>query len=312
MQTILGSGGGIGVPLARELKNYTDDIRLVSRNPVRVNATDQLFPADLTDAGQIEKVIAGSEVAYVTVGFEYSIKVWRNIWPSFMHAVIESCKKHQTKLVFFDNVYMYARSAIPHMTEEARMDPPSKKGAVRKQLNDMIMEEVEQNNLTALIARSADFYGPETKNSVLSIMVAENLMKGKKAQVFGDIDRIHTYTYTPDAAQATARLGNTSDAYNQVWHVPTTKEKLTTRQWIQMIADELQVDPKIQTVPAWMLHILGIFIPVMKEFPEMLYQSEQDYVFDSGKFENRFGILATDPADGIKKHMQYLKKQQAP
>lgn len=33
MQTILGAGGSIGTELAKELINYTKDIRLVSRNP---------------------------------------------------------------------------------------------------------------------------------------------------------------------------------------------------------------------------------------------------------------------------------------
>ena len=192
------------------------------------------------------------------------------------------------------------------MTEDSPIQPPGKKGEIRKLLHEMIMNEVEKNNLTALIARSADFYGPETKNSMLSLMVAENLMKGKKARAFGDVNKIHTYTYTPDAAKATALLGNTNDAYNQVWHVPTTKEQITGRQWIDMIANEFKVEAKIQTIPAWMLHLLGLFIPVMKEFPEMLYQYEQDYFFDSSKFEKRFGIMATSPKEGVKMLVEFL------
>lgn len=97
-------------------------------------------------------------------------------------------------------------------------------------------------------------------------MVLDNFLKGKKAQAFGDVDKIHMYTYTPDAAKATALLGNTPDAYNQVWHLPTSKEKLTNRQWIQLIADELHVKSRIQLVPVWMIKLLGLFIPVMKEF----------------------------------------------
>jgi nucleoside-diphosphate-sugar epimerase len=307
VQTILGSGGGIGTPLARELKNYTDKIRLVSRNPKKVNATDELFPADVNDISQIDKAIAGSGVVYVTIGFAYNLKVWQKIWPLFMQEVINSCKKHNARLVFFDNVYMYSKTAIPFMTEKSPILPPSEKGKIRKILREMIMSEVEKKNLTALIARSADFYGPENKNSALTIMVADNLMKGKKAQVFGDINKIHTYTYTPDAAKATALLGNTSDAFNQEWHVPTTKDKLTTMDWIALIAKELHVEPKVQIVPKWMLNTLGVFVPIMREFPEMLYQNNQNYIFDSTKFENRFGIMATPPAAGVKKLVESLK-----
>lgn len=308
MQTILGSGGGIGIPLAGELKNFTNDIRLVSRKPKKINDSDELFPADFNDLSSIDKAIAGSDVVYLTVGFEYNIKVWKQIWPAFMKATIDACSRHNAKLVFFDNVYMYDRLEIPFMTESSRINPPSEKGKVRRQLREMVMTEVEKGKLTALIARSADFYGPDNKNSALTLMVADNLLKGKKAQAFGNVDKIHTYTYTPDAAKATALLGNTPDAFNQEWHVPTTKEKLSNRQWIELIAKELGTEAKIQAVPKILIQILGLFVPIMKEFPEMLYQYDQDYIFDSSKFEKRFGIQATDPATGIKKLVEAIKK----
>jgi putative NADH-flavin reductase len=107
MQIILGSGGAIGIPLAKELKKFTNKIRLVSRNPKKVNDSDELFTADVNDLNQIDKAIAGSEVVYITIGFEYKLSVWQRTWPSFMEAVIQACKKHNTKLVFFDNVYLF-------------------------------------------------------------------------------------------------------------------------------------------------------------------------------------------------------------
>lgn len=308
MQTILGSGGAIGIPLARELKKYTNQIRLVSRNPKKVNEIDELFAMDVNDLSQVDQAIAGSDVVYVVIGFEYKLSVWQAIWPAFMSAVIDACIKHNARLVFFDNVYMLDKSSISHMTENSPINTPSKKGAIRQQLYEMIMSEVEKKTLTALIARAADFYGPENKNSALNMMVVDNLMKGKKAQALGNINKIHTYTYTPDAAKATALLGNTLDAFNQVWHLPTTKEKLSSKQWIELIADELKVVAKIQTVPVWMIKMLGLFVPIMKEFPEMNYQYEQDYVFDSTKFEKRFGITATAPKEGIRILIESVKK----
>lgn len=308
-QTILGSGGAIGIPLAKELKNYTNKIRLVSRNPKKINETDELFPMNFYDFKQIEKAVAGSEVVYVTVGFEYRLKVWQEIWPPFMNAVIEACKKHQSKLVFFDNIYVYDKSAVPFMTEDSSLNPPSKKGKVRLKLHEMIMNEVAKNYLTAIIARAGDFYGPENSASALSIMVAENLIKGKKAQSFGNIDTIHTYTYTPDAAKATAMLGNTEDAWNQVWHLPTTKEKITVKGWIELIANELGTEPRIQFIPVWMIRLIAIFVPIMREFPEMIYQNNRDYIFDSSKFEKRFGMKATSPVNGIKALIEDLRKR---
>ena len=125
---------------------------MVSRNPKKVNETDELFPADLSDPFQVEKAIEGSKVVYLLVGFDYNLKVWQNQWPTLMRATIDACIKHKAKLVFFDNVYMYDINAISHMTEQSPLNPPSKKGAVRREIADMILNEVKSGTLTALIA----------------------------------------------------------------------------------------------------------------------------------------------------------------
>ncbi len=300
MQTILGANGTIGTVLARELNKYTDKIRLVSRHPKKINQSDELFPADLSDIGLVEKAIAGSEIVYLVVGFDYNLKVWQKNWPKLMRAVIDACVLYKAKLVFFDNVYMYAKETISHMTEESAINPPSKKGLVRKQIADMLLHEVTTGNLTALIARSADFYGPDNDKSALIELVYKNLKKGKKPYWFVDPNKKHSFTYTPDAAKATALLGNTPDAYNQVWHLPTDPNVLTGTQIAALFAKEMKTDQSVSVLPVWLLSLLGIFNPLMKEMPEMMYQYDRDYFFDSGKFDKRFNFKTTTYLEGIK------------
>ncbi len=307
MQTILGANGAIGTGLAKNLSNYTNKIRLVSRNPVKVNSTDELFPADLTDSLKVEQAIEGSEVVYLVVGFEYNVKIWKEKWPPLMNNVIEACKKHNAKLVFFDNVYMYDRDHISHMTEETPVRPTSRKGEIREQIARMLLTETEKGNLTALIARSADFSG--LKNSVLIELVAKNLMNGKKANWFASADKLHNFTFVPDAAKATAMLGNTPDAFNQVWHLPTDKTLLTGKQWIELFAKELNTEAKYMVLPVWMFGITGIFMPILKEFKEMVYQYDRDYFFDSSKFEKQFGYKPVTPEEAVKLIVWDLKNK---
>ncbi len=307
MQTILGANGTIGSVLAKELKDHTNQIRLVSRNPKKVNETDELFPADLSDPIQVEKAIEGSEIVYLLVGFDYNIKVWQNQWPKLMCATIDACIKHKAKLVFFDNVYMYDIHAIPHMTENSVINPSSKKGAVRKEIADMIMNEVKSGKLTALIARSADFYGPNNEKSFLIEIVYNNIKKGKKPNWIIDANKKHSFTYTPDAAKATALLGNTEDAYNQVWHLPTDKNTLTGKEIIGLFTKEMNAKNTFSVLPMWLLKILGLFIPIMKEMPEMMYQYDRDYFFDSSKFDKRFSFKTTTYQEGVKLTVEQTK-----
>lgn len=307
MQTILGANGTIGSLLAKELLKYTDKIRLVSRKPRKVNETDELFPADLSNPAVVEQAVKGSDVVYLVVGFDYNVKVWEEKWPRLMKATIYSCIKHNARLVFFDNVYMYDINAIPHMTEESPNNPPSKKGLIRKQIAQMIMDEVKAGKLMALIARAADFYGPDNEKSFVNEMVYKNFLKGNRANWFVDPDKKHSLTFTPDAAKATALLGNTDDAYNTIWHLPTDKNTLTGREVVALFSKEMKVTNKIFVMPLWLIRIVGIFVPVIKEMTEMMYQYDRDYFFDSSKFEKRFEFMPTTYSEGIKRIVELSK-----
>jgi len=299
MQTILGSGGIIANHLAASLPLYTDKIRLVSRNPKAVTGKEELLSADLTSYEQVMKAVQGSAVVYLTAVLQYSIKVWQDQWPRLMQNVINACKENDSKLVFFDNVYMYGKVVGP-MTEETPFNPCSLKGEVRAKIATMILDEISKGSLTALIARAADFYGPETYNSFLNMMVFENLKKGKSAQLMITKNAKHSFTYTPDAGKATALLGNTSSAFNQTWHLPADMNVLTTEQIVEIAAKELNVKPRITVLPKLMIQMAGLFNPIIKESVEMLYQYNSEYIFDSGKFDKAFTFNKVLYADGIR------------
>ena len=306
MQIILGSTGVIGKELAKALPQYTNKIRLVSRNPKKVNDNDELASANLLNGEEIIKAVEGSEVVYLTAGIQYDIKIWQRDWPVIMKNVIEACKKNKSKFVFFDNVYTYGK-VDGWMMEESPAKPDSEKGKVRAKLTKMIMNEIGQGNLKAMIARAADFYGPNTPLSFVNIMVFENFKKGKKAQWFIDANKKHSFTYTPDAAKGTAILGNTDSAYNQVWHLPTNKNVLTGKEFIELAAKAMGVKPEYMVVKKWMAQMLGLFNKAIKESVEMLYQSNSDYLFDSTKFEKAFNYKPISYEEGIVKTAESIK-----
>lgn len=300
MQTILGANGTISKLLAKELPQYTNKIRLVSRNPKKINESDELFPADLTNSDQVDKAIAGSTHVYLLVGFEYNSKVWRKNWPELMKDCINSCIKHQAKLIFFDNMYMYDPVFLASLTEETPIKPVIEKGKVRAEIANLLQTAYQSGKLEGMIVRAADFYGPNAERSVFIETVIKNLQKGKKAQWLGNPNKIHSLTFTPDAAKATAILANTDSAYNQVWHLPTLDELLTIQDMVNLIAKELNCKTSIQTLPNFMVKLIGLFVPILSELPEMRYQTDQDYFFDSSKFTKQFNWKATSYSDGIK------------
>lgn len=304
MQTILGSGGAVGIALAKELRNYTDKIRLVSRRPQKIHEDDELFAADLLDKNLVDLAVKGSEIVYLTAGLKYSSKIWEKDWPVIMKNVIDACLANQAKLVFFDNVYMYAPEAVKHMTEDSPIAPVTRKGKVRAEIANMLFEAIKNKGLTAMITRSADFYGKNASTGILNISLFDNYKKIKRAFWQSDADKIHSCTYIPDAAKAVALLGNTADAYNEVWHLPTSHQKWTGKEFILYTAEQMNVKPRYYILSKFMISLLGIFSPTIKELKEMQYQNDRDYFFDSSKFENRFSIKPTSYENGIKESIR--------
>ena len=287
VQTILGAGGAISKHAAVELHKLGKQVRLVSRNPKKVNDEDQLVKADLLNRQAVMDAVEGSEVVYLTAGLKYDTKVWNVEWPIVMRNTLDACIKHKAALVFFDNVYTYG-IVNGIMTESTPIKPSSEKGAIRTAILNMLYSEMRAGKLKALIARSADFYGPDTANSMTQAMVFDKLAANKTPQWLLGTSFIHSFTYTPDAGRAMVWLGNAPDTFGQVWHLPTDPQSITSVEFIQKSNEQFGTQKKPTILSRWLLKIISFFVPVIRESMEMLYQFDRDYVFDSTKFMARF------------------------
>ncbi|MEO6290833.1 MAG: NAD-dependent epimerase/dehydratase family protein [Ginsengibacter sp.] len=297
MYTILGAGGAIANEFSKVLFQNKTPFTLVSRKARSVYGGLTLA-ADLTSRQQTDEVLRGASVVLLCPGLKYDIDVWNKHWPLIMSNTIEGCKRNNAKLIFFDNVYMLGK-VNGEMTENTPHNPISKKGLVRDQIATQLMNELQAGNLTAMIARSADFYGPGCKTSMLNTLVLDKMSKRKKAQWVINDNVIHSFSFTPDCGQALWLLSNSADAWNQVWNLPTASPALTGKQLINLSAEIFSTSSKHTVIGKGMISFLGIFIKVMKELKEMLYQYEEDYIFDSSKFEKTFNFTPTTYKEGI-------------
>ena len=225
-----------------------------------------------------------------------------------MRNVIDACKAEGCKLVFFSNVYALGK-VEGWMSEESPMNPCSKKGEIRAKVEQMLPDEVQKGNIEAMIARAADFYGPGAALGFVDYLVFQNLAKGKTPQILVNADTKHSYTFTPDAARATAALGNTVAAYNQIWHLPSDPTTLSGKDFVQIAAEAFKAKFNFKVLPKWLIQALGLFVPEMGEAVEMLYQNQYDYLFDSSKYVKHFKHPATTYQEGIQITVDYLQQQ---
>jgi nucleoside-diphosphate-sugar epimerase len=307
MHTIFGAGGPVANALTQELINANQTVRLVSRKPVQTTAANVTWQkADLLNYDEVLSAAKGSTVIYLVAGLVYDAAIWKQQWPVIMKNVINVTKATGARLIFFDNVYMYGL-VNGAMTEDTPYKPSSVKGEIRAGIASMLTDEVKAGNIRATIARAPDFYGTDSTNSFIDMMVLSNYAKKKPAQWIGDPDKKHNYIYIPDAGKAVFLLGQNPDSDNQIWHLPTAPA-ITGRQFLDIAANTYQIKPKFMRIRKFMLWIFGLFKKVIMGTVEMYYQFDHDYIFDSSKFEKAFNFNPTSYAEGLKHMSQTFYK----
>lgn len=288
MQTVLGANGQIAVELARELqRKYTGDVRLVSRNPRKVNDTDTLVSANLLDAKQTLGAVKGSSIVYFTAGLPPDTASWEAQFPTMLKNALDACRVAGASFAYFDNTYMYPQDARL-LTEEAPFAPVGRKGKVRAAMATMVLEEMARGDIPVLIGRAPEFYGPGKTQSFTNALIIEKLQAGKKPRVPVRDDTRRTLIWTPDASRALATLGNTSDTFGQTWHLPCNDDRPTYKQFVVMASQVFGREPRYSVISKWALTAAGLFSKQVRELRELLPRYEQDNLFDSTKFKRRF------------------------
>ena len=300
MQTILGANGQIGTELAHELhRAYTREIRLVSRRPQRLHDTDELVAADLLDPAATSAAVRGSDVAYLTVGLPADARLWAQQLPVMMRNVIDACVEHDTKLVFFDNTYMYDQ-AQGRQTEDTAFAPTGSKAVTRAEIATMLLDAMVAGRVEALICRAPEFYGPGKTQGVTNTLVFDRIAAGKKANVPVSDRTRRTLIWTPDASRGMALLGNTASAYGQTWHLPCPDDHPTYAHLMQLSSQAWGRQLGYSVIRTWMFAVGRLFSSDVRELWPLLPRYGVDTIFVSDKFKQAFpDFEITSYRDGV-------------
>ena len=285
LHVVLGANGPVGQAVVQSLVSYGVDIRQLGR---QAKSTSNYVQADLTVMDQMKVAVFNASVVYLCAGVPYSAKEWEVQWPLIIETVIEVLRDTHTKLVFFDNVYLYGPKPLqPQIKEDHARNPSSKKGKIRLALVERLETEVKQGHLDVVIARSADFFGPYAKTSLFADSFIGNMWADKRPNYLGRTGVPHTFAYVPDLGKALALLGLNETKPGETYHLPVytpkTIEEITAE--INLI---MKKNLKVNVISKPTHAMLCLFIPMLRELFEMRYQFDYPYILDDTKFMTKF------------------------
>src|ERR687889_859351 len=289
--------GPVGLAVMDELVSKGKRVRMVNRSG-RANVPEgvEVVGGDAADPTFTREVSEGASVVYFALNPPYN--KWPELFPGLQAGVLEGAAAAGAKLIAMENLYMYGPTDGRPLTEDLPYAANTRKGTVRARMSQELMEAHTGGRVRVAIGRASDFFGPRVLASAAGEQVFGRAVQGKSAQVAGDPDQPHTYTYAPDIGRGLVILGEREEALGQAWHLPSP-ETLTTRQFVETIFEVVGKPARVQAVPKILLRAIGLFNPGMREMIEMLYEFEEPFVVDHSKFEQAFGEHATPLREAI-------------
>ena len=144
------------------------------------------------------------------------------------------------------------------------------------------------------IGRLADYHGPRGLQSSVGAPLFRAALDGKPALWLGSADHLHSFTFLPDAARALVTLGERVEADGRVWHLPVA-EPVTPRHFIATVFDVAGTRTRLRTVPASVLRLAGVVVPIARELAELSYQVDRPFVVDASRYAQAFGDVTATP-----------------
>jgi nucleoside-diphosphate-sugar epimerase len=268
----------------------------------------EVCSGDAADRNFARHVSRGASVVYQCLNAPYHR--WRELFPRMQAGVVEGAAAAGAKLVSMENVYMYGSPYGKPLTERRPMTAMTRKGRVRAEMSEALLQAHRKGRVRVAIGRASDFFGPEVVESAMGARVFRAALRGETVDVIGDVTMPHTYGYVPDIARGLVILGQRDEALGEVWHLPGP-ETVTTREFLTMVFAESGRAPDVRRVGKGTLRLLGFFKPQVRELVEMMYQFEEPFVVDHTKFVEAFGDIATPLTDAIRTTVEWFREREA-
>jgi nucleoside-diphosphate-sugar epimerase len=262
---------------------------------------------DVGDQAAVNAACRGAEVVYQVLNAPYHR--WAEEFPAMQRAVVQGARSSGARLVSFENVYAYGKPGREPFRENSPYAPCSGKGRVRAAMAEELQALHASGALQVSHVRASDLFGPGMRLSGLGDEVIGRAVSGKAPRVVGDLDAEHTWTFTEDAGRTIARVGSDPAAFGAVWHVPSDAPR-STNALMEALSSRLGRRVQAQVTPAWMLRLLGWFVPPVGAMVEMIYQFEAPFVVSDQHTRAALGLAPTPFAEAFAATVAWFETHQ--
>ncbi len=301
---LLGATGSVGKSLVPVLFRNQIPFKVIGRSLEKLQKEFgsyeplvEYHAVDLSDTEALTRVLEGVHTAFYLAGVPYTDF---SLHPQLTASALDAAQKAGVqRFVHLSTVYPYGIPRTHRVSEEHPREPNTFKGRMRKEQEDLVIQADGKNGLRTTILRPPDFYGPGAQLSYV-YSVFEAALKGTSANVIGPVDTPHEFIFVPDLADTLWQLSNQEEAFGHSWNIGGT-QAITTRDFIEQVFSQAGRKPKYRVAGGFLLRVMGLFSPFMREVQEMHYLWTSPVILDDQKIARLLPDLKkTSYADGIR------------
>lgn len=294
---VIGATGGIGSETSVALGRHGWRVKALTRNPEVARVNPHLTGIDWIpgDAMRARDVISAAQGADLVVHAANPPKYrnWRALSLPMLANAIAGARASGARLVLPGNIYNFGPDAFPVITEASPQNPKTNKGAVRVEMEEMLVEAAK-DGVRSMIVRAGDYFGSSQPASWLRDVMVKPGRPVRSVTYPGTHGVGHAWAYLPDVAETIARLADIEDS------LPAFDSFNFAGHWFEDGADMARTIARVASVPdapirslPWpLLTLASPFVPFFREILEMRYLWQVPVQLDNAKL---LALLGSEP-----------------
>jgi nucleoside-diphosphate-sugar epimerase len=265
---VLGVNGHIGKAVTQAFVTTGWDVTGMARTDRYRIAGVRFVPGDSDSVDDMRRAIGDAEVVVNALNLPYP--EWdKGRMEAQMGRVIEALGTVGRTVLFPGNIYNFSASDR-FVAPDTRQNPQTSRGGIRVRIEQMFETAAARGDIQAIILRAGDFYGPGSTSDWFDQAIFREIDKGKVATM-GVAAIGHSWAYLPDLARAFEALASTRSTLGAFERFHFAGHFVTPEQMRAAIERAAPVPVKVQPFPLWILPLLGLIDPIMRETGKMAY-----------------------------------------
>ena len=308
---VLGGTGSIGFAYVQELLANDLPVTALVRNKHKAtrlfgsNELLELVEGDVNDFSLLQKTAKGKRVIFF--GINYPYQQWAEKMMPTTDLIIKVAHENKATILFPGNIYAYGNFTEP-IKEDSIPLLTTEKGKLRWRLIHQLELATQKKDCSVIVLRLPDFYGPNVTNGLIKPIFG-NAAKGKNIEWLIRSDVAHQFVYTADAAKVFYLLEQESELPKMATFNFATITVKSMNDMAVQISEVASNPEKVKIMPKWLLNIVGIFLPVVRELKENFYQFEDCVSLNDDKIKSMYPELKiTSFKESLKFTIDWFKK----